>query len=121
MTKAMRISLGLLLLLLGVSGVLDLKSRWDWSQTAGRWWPSAVILFGFLGMIFERRFRLDLSIIILVGLALLAREQPLSWLDDRLVWFLLLLAIGLLIFLEALFRPWTANRQDSSDERPEIT
>ena len=72
----------------------------DWNTTVGVWWPVALIGWAAAEMINARRLTVAGSIIVAIGLGLLASN--LDWPTRGLVWSALFLGVGAAIL-------WTAR------------
>lgn len=99
--KPIRIWIGLVFLTLGVLGILDATGALESTQLIDDWWPLAVIGLGVIGMIAERRISLGPSIVVVIGLLLLAGQQ--GWSEEDLFGPAILVVIGLIV-LSGLWR-----------------
>ncbi|MEV0067975.1 MULTISPECIES: LiaI-LiaF-like domain-containing protein [unclassified Amycolatopsis] len=90
--KLVRMWFGLVLVALGVLGILDTVGVAEWSVTAGRWWPLAIIGLGLAAMWSQRRVSFGPGLLTVVGLVLLAGQ--LQWTQKTLFWPSLLLLAG---------------------------
>jgi hypothetical protein len=99
--KPIRIWIGLVFLTLGVLGILDATGALESTQLIDDWWPLAVIGLGAIGMIAERRISLGPSIVVGIGVLLLAGQQ--GWSDEDLFGPAILVVIGLVV-LSGLWR-----------------
>jgi hypothetical protein len=83
------------------------------TQAVNEWWPLAVVGLGLVGMYADRRISLGPSIVVLIGLVLLAGQQ--GWTDEDLFGPMLLTGIGLVV-LSGLWRQrrtQEVHREDS--------
>jgi LiaF transmembrane domain len=94
--------IGLMFLTLGVLGILALTGALNWDQTVGEWWPVAIIGWPIAEMLAARRISIDGTIVVSIGLTLLADEQ--DWAVQGLMWTLLFLYVGTAILLAPTLR-----------------
>ena len=109
--KPIRLWIGGILLTLGVLGVLDATGTLESSKTIEEWWPAAIIGLGVIGMIVDRRIAVGPTIVVLIGVLLLADQQ--EWTDEDLFGPVLLIGIGLLV-LSGLWRRREQEHRDNS-------
>lgn len=107
--KPIRIWIGVVFLTLGVLGILDATGALESTQLIDDWWPIAVIGLGAIGMVAERRISLGPSIVVMIGLLLLAGQQ--GWADEDPFGPAILVAIGLVV-LSGL---WSRGRERTAD------
>lgn len=93
--KPIRIWIGVVFLALGVLGILDATGVLESTGTIADWWPLAVIGLGVIGMFVDRRIALGPSIVVVIGLLLLAGQQ--GWADQDLFGPAILVVIGLVV------------------------
>jgi hypothetical protein len=99
--KPIRLWIGLVLLALGVLGILDAAGTLESSETIDRWWPVAIVGLGVIGMFVDRRISVGPTVVVVIGVLLLADQQ--DWTDEDLFGPVLLIGIGL-ILLSGLWR-----------------
>ena len=119
--KPVRMWAGVIFLGLGVLGVLAITETLEWDKTVGEWWPVAIIGWGMVEMLSERRFDLGWSAVAAFGVTLLADEQ--NWAIEGLMWTLLFLFMGAAILIGPTLRKRqheTGHRQDESLVRRRI-
>ena len=104
--KPVRLWIGLVLLTLGVLGILDATGALESTEVIDRWWPVAIIGLGVIGMIVDRRISLGPSIVVVIGLLLLAGQQ--DWADEDLAGPVFLTVIGLVV-LSSLWQRRRSN------------
>lgn len=107
-----RLWVGLVLLALGVLGLFAVGGAVDWDRTVERWWPIAIIGWGVADLIADRRVTLGGTIVVAIGLTLLADEQ--AWAVDGLLWSALFLFAGAAILL-AGHRPRSSTGTSGRD------
>ncbi len=105
-----RLLCGLVLLAMGVLAILDAAGTVAWSDTFEEWWPLAIVGWGAATMITQRRLSLGASIIVAIGLTLLADEQ--EWGMEPLVWSALFLLVGAAVLLPG----WHRRQQGTPPE-----
>jgi hypothetical protein len=95
---------GLVFLAAGVIGILAVADVVDWNRTVGVWWPVALVGWAAAEMINSRRLTVTGSVIVAIGLAMLA--DNLDWPVRGLVWSALFLGVGVAIL-------WGARPRDA--------
>jgi hypothetical protein len=108
---------GLVFVVAGVIGILAVAGVVDWNTTVGVWWPAALIGWAAAEMINARRLTVAGSVIVAIGLGLLAGN--LDWPVRGLVWSALFLGAGVAILWGT--RPkhvWRACRPHRSVDVP---
>lgn len=106
--KPIRLWIGLVLVTLGVFGILDATGTLDASDTIEQWWPVAVIGLGVIAMLIDRRIALGPTIVVVIGVLLLADAQ--DWTEEDLFGPVVLIGIGLLV-LSGLWQHRTAEHR----------
>jgi len=106
-----RLWFGLVFVAMGVLAVLDAAGAVTWSQGFEQWWPLAIVGWGLADLAAHRRVDLGATIVIALGLALLADEQ--EWAAEAVVWSALFLLIGGSILWAGFHR-----RRHAGEERP---
>jgi hypothetical protein len=96
-TKADGLWLGIVLLGLGACGFLDVAGVLDANHTIGLWWPLAIIGWPVTAMLLARRVTLGATIVVGLGLALLADAQ--QWTVRPIVWSALFSFVGAAILV----------------------
>jgi predicted membrane protein len=110
--KPLRLWVGLVLVAFGVFGILDATGTLDASQTIEKWWPVAIIGLGIIAMIIERRISLGPTIVVVIGVLLLAEAQ--EWTREDLFGPLILIAIGLMVLSGLRPRPAEDEHRENS-------
>lgn len=105
-----RLWFGLVFLAMGVLAILDAVGTVAWSQTFEEWWPVAIVGWGVATMLADRRFSLGGTIIVAIGITVLADEQ--GWPAEALVWSILFMLIGAAILLPGSHRKQDGERED---------
>ena len=106
-----RLWFGLVFLAMGVLAILDAVGTIAWSQTFEEWWPVAIVGWGLADMLADRRFSLGGTIVVAIGITLLADEQ--AWTAEALVWSILFLLVGAAILLPGSHR----KHDDAGEDR----
>jgi len=112
--SAVRLWFGLVFLAMGVLAILDAAGAVAWSRTFEEWWPIAVVGWGLVAIVHDRRVSLGGTLIVAIGITLLADEQ--GWAVEALVWSALFLLVGAAILLPR--RPTSRDPEDRSDASP---
>ena len=95
-----RTLVGFVLIALGVLFLLDQSDVLDSGDLIADWWPIVFVVAGFLYLSFSPRHVMVPAVLIIVGLALLARSLDFvpDWVQT-VFWPLVLVAIGLWVML----------------------
>ena len=110
--KPVRLWIGLVLLTFGVFGILDAAGALESSETIDQWWPVAIIGLGVIGMGVERRIAIGPTIVVVIGVLVLADAQ--DWTDEDLFGPVILSAIGLIVLSGLWRRRVEGEHRDSS-------
>lgn len=95
---------GLLMIALGVLFLLDRFHLWDFSRIFRDWWPSILILVGFVQLFTgnRRRWTGPLVLIVVGVIFQVDRLDLFRWWDMGTMWPLILIAVGAGILLKRL-------------------
>lgn len=102
--------IGVLLVAGGLCGMLDAAGIADWSQTAGSWWPLAIVAWAVIDISADRRITLAGLVWVGLGIALLSGEQ--AWTTAALTWSAFAAFAGLAALTTALAAV-PASRRDA--------
>ncbi len=108
-----RLLIGVVLVALGVLFLLDQNDVLDAGSLIADWWPIVFVLAGLLYVSFSPRHIVVPALLIIVGLALLARtlDYVPEWLET-VFWPVVLVAVGLWVLLGSGFGSSTVQRAD---------
>jgi hypothetical protein len=109
-----RIWIGLVCLVLGVLGMLDVAGIIDSSRTIGQWWPIAIVGWGLADMLRDG-ISLGAGIVVAIGVGLLADQQ--GWASGSLLWSTLFALVGIAV-LAGLGRKQTPPSASDDPRRP---
>lgn len=90
-----RLWFGLVFVAMGILAILDAADVVAWTSTFEEWWPVAIVGWGVAEMLSARRVGIGDTIIVAIGVTLLADEQ--GWMVEALVWSALFLLVGVAI------------------------
>ena len=108
-----RLLVGFVLISLGVLFLLDQSDVLDAGDLVADWWPIVFVVAGFLYLSFSPRHVMVPAVLVIIGLALLARSLDFvpDWLRT-VFWPLVLVAIGLWVLFGAGFGSPALQRGD---------
>jgi predicted membrane protein len=108
-----RLLVGFVLIALGVLFLLDQNGTVDAGDLISDWWPIVFVVAGFLYVSFSPRHLMVPAVLVIVGLALLARSLDFvpDWLQT-VFWPVVLVAIGLWVIFGSGFGTTTVQRGD---------
>ena len=108
-----RLLVGFVLIVLGVLFLLDHNDVLDSGNLIADWWPMVFVVAGLLYVSFSPRHIMVPAILIIIGLALLARSLDFvpDWMETVL-WPAVLVAIGLWVIFGSGFGSATVQRGD---------
>ncbi len=108
-----RLLIGFVLITLGVLFLLDQNGTVDAGDLISDWWPIVLVVAGFLYVSFSPRHLMVPAVLVIVGLALLARSLDFvpDWLQT-VFWPVVLVAIGLWVIFGSGFGTTTVQRGD---------
>ncbi len=108
-----RFILGLLLLVVGAGGALDLAGVWDFSSFAGTWWPAVLIALGLVQLVTHSGRWFGPTVVVAIGVYLLLRNLDLVGPGlGRYAWAVAAIALGLVLVLGSLRRGGRSRRAE---------